>query len=208
MEKDGAGEEGEKENDLPAWLFSINSINVPEGLRFCGSVKDYMDALRIFWETTKENADEIEKYFRAKDWDNYTTKIHALKSSARIVGISEFSERARRLEDAGNRRYIGEIEKDTPALLALYRASGSALAPLGAPEKNKEKFPEIELSALFEAYDAIREMAASFDYDTILFILDELSRRRIPKEEEPRYLRIVKAAKKPDWDELKGILAE
>ena len=86
-----------------------------------------------------------------KDWENYTTKVHALKSSARIVGAQELSDRAKRLEDAGNRRDTEEIEKDTPELLSLYRSCSDALAPLQEPVQSDDDLPEIDDASLAEA---------------------------------------------------------
>ncbi len=200
------------ENGLPAWLLSSkalgNVLDIKSGLAYCGSAEDYLAVLRVFQESAKANADEIQSYFDAKDWENFTTKVHALKSSARIIGASELSERAKRLEDAGNRKYIEEIEKDTPMLLALYRASGEALAPLREPERSDDALPEIDRNALHEAYAAINEMAAVFDYDSVQFVLSDLAKSRVPDDEANRYAQIVEAAKKPDWDALKKLSAE
>ena len=63
-------------------------------------------------------------------------------------------------------------------------------------------------ASLAEAYEAIKELAASFDYDSIQLILEELAGSRIPKEKAARHTRLAEAAKKPDWDELKKVLAE
>ena len=51
-------------------------------------------------------------------------------------------------------------------------------------------------------------MAASFDYDSIQLILEELAGSRVPKEKAERHARLTAAAKKPDWDALKKILEE
>jgi CheY-like chemotaxis protein len=203
---------GESEGGLPAWLLSSKALesvlDVKTGLTYCGSAEDYIAVLRVFQESAAQNADEIERLFKAKDWKNYTTKVHALKSSARIIGATELSDRAKRLEDAGDRLYIEEIEKDTPMLLALYRASGEALAPLQEPKRDDAALPEIDEASLAEAYAAIREMAAAFDYDSIQFVLEELSKSRVPEDKAERHARLVEAAKKPDWDALKKVLEE
>ncbi len=202
-------DEDEGGEELPAWLSEIPHLDTAMGLQNCGSAKDYLSALQIFRESVAENAAAIEGFFEAKDWQNYTTKVHALKSSARIIGATELSERAARLEDAGNRSYIEEIEKDTPTLLELYRSCGETLAPLDAPAKQEqEDLPEIDSAALHEAYEAISEMATSFDYDSIQFVLAELEKNRVPENEAERYARLKAAAKKPDWDALKKILEE
>ena len=209
---DASASQSESDGALPAWLLSSealgNVLDVKAGLQFCGSAEDYLAVLRVFQESAAENADEIQRLFEAKDWKNYTTKVHALKSSARAIGAAELSDRAARLEDAGNRLYVEEIAADTPLLLALYRASGEALAPLKEPKQNDESLPEIDMASLREAYAAIREMASSFDYKSIQFVLDDLAKNRIPQEAAERHARLVEAAKKLDWDGLKKILEE
>lgn len=209
---DAGASRDENDGALPAWLLSSeamgNVLDVEAGLQFCGSAEDYLAVLRVFQESAAEKADEIQRLFEAKDWKNYTTKVHALKSSARVIGAAELSDRAARLEDAGNRLYVEEIAADTPLLLALYRASGEALAPLKEPKRDDENLPEIDMASLHEAYAAIREMASSFDYKSIQFVLDDLAKNRIPQEAAERHTRLVEAAKKLDWDELKKILEE
>ena len=56
----------------------------------------------MFAESAKEKAAEIERYFEAEDWENYTIKVHALKSSARLIGAMNLSDRAKDLEACGN----------------------------------------------------------------------------------------------------------
>ena len=44
-----------------------------------------------------------------KDYDNYTILVHALKSSAKIVGATELSNAAGRLEEYGDAAIEGDI---------------------------------------------------------------------------------------------------
>ena len=55
--------------------------------------------LRQFYESIPGNADEIERFLAEEDFDNFTIKVHALKSAARLVGAEDLSEMARKLED-------------------------------------------------------------------------------------------------------------
>ena len=206
--KDENESEGGNESALPDWLLAAEVFDVKAGLQLCGSEEDYLEVLRVFQESAAENADVIRQFFETKDWKNYTTKVHALKSSARLVGAMELSERAKQLEAAGDRLDTEEIEKDTPGLLALYRSCAEALAPMQEPAQSDADLPEIDDASLAEAYEAIKELAASFDYDSIQLVLAELANNRVPEDKAERHARIVEAAKKPDWDALKGILEE
>ena len=193
-------------------LEQIRSSDIPldidAGIQHCGSAEDYMSVLRIFLESAEEKADEIQQLFEAQDWKNYTTKVHALKSSARIIGAAELSEQAMHLEDAGNRLQIEEITQKTPALLELYRSCSKLLPMLETADNNDADLPEIDRESLTEAYEAIKELASSFDYNSIKMILAELEKTRVPAELAERHNRLVNAAKKPDWDALKKIFEE
>ena len=199
-------------NPALAELFSTAAtrklFDARAGLQSCGSEDDYLAVLRVFKESAVEQAGEIQQYFEAKNWKNYTTKVHALKSMARLVGALELSDRAKRLEAAGDRLDTKEIEKDTLALLALYQFCSEALSSLQETTQSDADLPEIDGASLAEAYETIRELAASFDYDNIQLVLSELAGSRIPKDAEERHARIVAAAKKPDWDALKKYLEE
>ncbi len=76
------------------------------------------------------------------------------------------------------------------------------------PAQSDADLPEIDDASLAEAYEAIKELAASFDYDSIQLVLAELAKNRVPEDKAQRHARIVAAAKKPDWDALKGIFEE
>ena len=52
----------------------------------------------------------------------------------------------------GDRLYVEEIEKDTPALLSLYHACAEALGPLQEAKADDAELPEIDSAALHDLY--------------------------------------------------------
>ena len=190
---------------LPAWITKLDFLDAAAGLKFCGSAEGYLDALIIFADAAEAGIDEIESYFANRALADYTIKVHALKSSARIIGAMELSEKAKRMEDAGNSGYWEEIVADTPALLALYRSCAAALKPLLKTSDSAER-PKISGEELDEAYDSMRDMAASFDYDSLNFILRDLSEYELPPEEKERYKKLKAAAAKPNWEAVNELL--
>ena len=196
-----------EEAALPKWLTEINGLNTSEGINHCGGVEPYLDALTVFAQSIETGADEIERYYKAGDWKNYTTKVHALKSSARVIGALELSERAKRLEDAGNSGYFNEIKQDTEPLLKLYRIYSKELEPLiqTDSEDDNDK-PLIDENELSEAYETMKEIAASFDYDSLQFVMQSLDEYKLPEEEAKRYKQIKEAAAKLDWEKINELL--
>ena len=194
-----------EEKNIPEWLKSVKSINYEEGINHCGSLEAYIDALTVFAESIESTSKDIETYFQNEDWKNYTTKVHALKSTSKVIGAEELSERAKRLEDAGNSGYIEEIKTDTPTLLKLYKLYIEKLAPLLKKEDDSAK-PLIDENELSEAFEAMKDAAATFDYDSLNFVFDSLNEYRLPENETERYKKIKEAAQKLDWDEVKNLL--
>ncbi len=193
------------DQELPLWLKEVPCLDLAAGIQHCGSSAAYLDALAVFAQSIDSGSTEIQRFYDTQDWKNYTTKVHALKSTARVVGASELSEKARRLEDAGNNGYCDEIRANTGPLLELYRSYATSLAPLLPQEKAAHEKAPISTSELAEAWEALHEIAVSFDYDNLTYMLDELSNYQLPDADAQRLAAARRAAAIPDWDELQKI---
>jgi signal transduction histidine kinase/DNA-binding response OmpR family regulator len=137
---DDTGEE--QEQGLPEFLNEITELDVNSGLEHCGGENSYLDTLQTFLETAEKNADDIEKYWAERDMKNTTTKVHALKSTARAVGAVRLGEFAARLESAGKSGDEAMLEKELPILLEDYRKLASDLTPLNEIEIKDESPPD------------------------------------------------------------------
>ena len=192
--------------DLPEWLMKVEGLNLKEGVEHCGDTEAYLEVLKVYANSVINGANEIEDYFKAEDWKNYTTKVHALKSSSRVIGAIELSDRAKRLEDAGNSGYIDEIKNDTKSLLDLYRSYAEKLKPLIEVEEDDSDKPLIDEAELAEAFEAMRDAAATFDYDSMNFIFQSLDDYRLPGNKVEIYKQIKEAAAKLDWIKIDKLL--
>ena len=113
--------EAEDSEGIPEWLYKLPEIEVTEGIRNCGSVKGYMSVLSIFHKTAQAKIAEIRRLYEAENVEGYTVKVHALKSSARIIGAGGLSRLARDLEEAGKKGDLEFIRKNTEKLLSMYQ---------------------------------------------------------------------------------------
>ena len=144
--------------------------------------------------------DEIEALYNNGDTDNYTIKVHALKSSARIIGAKQLAALAEELEDAGNRRDKEIINRDTGRLLEMYRTIDGMLSWL---DDSGDDLPEIGESALKEAYQTIAEIAESMDYTLMDEILGNLRGFRLPEADRESVHSIEIMLSRLDWDGIK-----
>ncbi|MBR6014112.1 MAG: response regulator [Selenomonadaceae bacterium] len=195
----------ESEN-LPDWLNSVEGLNITAGIEHCGGVESYIDVLKVFAEAVNSGSAEIERYFKNEDWKNYTTKVHALKSTAKVVGAEELSDKAKRLEDAGNSGYIDEIKTFTPFLLNLYKSYAEKLSPLIEQKTSSGSKPLIAADELAEAYSTLKEISASFDYDSLIFVLQSLEDYQLPDQDEEKFIELKDAAANLDWEKIKSLV--
>lgn len=197
-----------EEKLLPAWLTKVEEIDLQAGLEHCGSEAAYLEALKVFAESIQSGTEEIERYFQEEDWSNYTTKVHALKSTARIIGARELSELARSMEEAGNAGEIEKIREATTPLLSLYRSVAEKVAPLcdkGGDEADK---PLIDEETMTEAFGTLREFVQSFDYDNAVFVLDSLAEYRLPEKQSKLYQELKAAIVKLEWEKAAELLRQ
>jgi len=196
-------EEDDKLPDDMMWLYDTEGISVPDGIRFCGGAEAFVKSIKTFYDTLSDNAEIIENAYNEKDIDLYTVKVHALKSSARIIGAGELSELARKLEDAGKAGDIETITENTDSLLAKYRDYREKLKGLSEKDSNKEPVPDDELEG---AYEALRELIPMMDYDSVEMILSEINRFSLPEKDEHVFSELEKKLKVLDWDGMKELV--
>ncbi len=135
----GHEEDTEKEEDPRiSSLRSCTFIDVDEGLKNSGDVASYFPLLEIFFTTIKEKADELDGFFYEGNIKDYTIKVHALKSSARIIGAVDFADEAQKLEDAGKSEDIAYIKEHHPGFIHEYRSFGEELEAFAESERRAE----------------------------------------------------------------------
>ncbi|MBQ7677719.1 MAG: DegV family EDD domain-containing protein [Lachnospiraceae bacterium] len=203
----GGPSDAEKLPGIPDWLKEIDGLDVASGVAYCSTEENYLGALDIFYSTIPQKADEIEQLFNDGDIGNYTIKVHALKSSARLVGAKALSEDALALEMAGKEGRIEDIQANTGRLLADYRAYHKKLAPLsGADAKEETEKEPVPEEILSDAYRSMVEFVDQMDYNLTEMVIKSLEEYHLPDEDRQRMDAIKDALHVLDWDKIKGLL--
>ena len=190
---------------LPRWLLSVKELDVKTGLDNCGSTDGYLSVLSVFYRTGADKADEIEWFFNEGNIPDYTVKVHALKSSARIIGASGLSKLAEKLEEAGkieDNAYIGE---NTEKLLLMYRDLNKKLEKLSETD---DDLPKIEPEAVKEAYQTIKEIAGSMDYALMDEAIRSLKGYRLSPSDRENVEKIEGYLNMLDWDAIGSVAEE
>ncbi len=214
MEKSAAKEaEAGPRRSVPG---EIRGIDMAAGTRNCGSHDGYMNALDMFYEAVAGKKAELEGYFAEEDWEQYTIKVHALKSSANVIGAMALGELALTLEDAGKAGDIDFIRENHERLMSDYAAIGENLrSALQAPEKPEEEadkaekaVPEADEALLESAYELIRVAANNLDPDGVEAAVGEIEEYALQPKDKELFDGIKEKLQNLDFEGINQLLDE
>ena len=160
--------------DDPQMGFSLE-----EGLKHCGSKAALMKTIRIFYRTIDSKANKIEQCLKEGLISDYVIEIHALKSSALLIGAVPLSEAAKELEDYGKQGKTEVLEEKTPDVLTLYRDLKNILRPYAEKEEDAKK--EFSDGEWITALQQIHQCIEQFDLDGVDQIMEQLEEYQVPE---------------------------
>ncbi|SFB38629.1 Signal transduction histidine kinase [Acetitomaculum ruminis DSM 5522] len=184
----------------------INQLSVNKAIENCGDAEAYIKILKDFVMGAKAKNDELNKYLSDNNIEDFTIKIHALKTSTRLIGAYDLSDMCRRLEEAGNNRDIAYIDSHFPFVMEWFLEIIQQIIDI-FPKENDEKKEMIDEAGLREAYGAIYEFAGVFDIDSVDKIIANLEEYRLPDGEKERFEKIKQGVLNVDYDTILQLLS-
>lgn len=191
---------------IPEIIRNSQFFDIISGVRNCGSSEAFVVALKSFFESAQDNLETIKRHFESGNIQEFTTRVHTLKSSSRIIGLDYLGGLAEELEKAGNAGDWDTIEKKTGTLLEIFGDVSEILGTVFEPQVSDSGKEMIEPARLREAYGAMREIARMYDYDSMIMVLDSIAGFRIPDSEKDRLNDLRAAVRNADWDRISRIL--
>ena len=189
------------------WYDEISCINAKAALESSGSEEAFKTVLKIFYDSIEQKHSELDDCYSKEDWENYTIKIHALKSSARLVGALELGENAQLLETAGKEKDVEYIRQHHPAVMEDYVKLGEDLAFLYNTEnENDAAKPMADTALIVDMYEGLHMAAEAMDCDMLEDILNEIGQYRIPDNEKDKFDSIRQMADTLDYDGILRII--
>ena len=184
-EKKPAGEEVKK--DMGEEGLRIGKLDIEKAFMFCGGEESFLMLISMFCEDYKATRKELDELFAARDWKNYTIKIHALKSTMKNFGESECSALAYELEKAGKEGRTDYILENHEACMKCFREKMLEIA--AHPRVNADVSMIVEEEAA-PAEPAVQETAST----GLLAELEEDELRTLVSEFEDAAYSLDKAA--------------
>ncbi len=205
-------EETETENpELQYLKDTLKDVDVDMGIRNCGSLEDYKQVLQIAADYGNKQLDELEKYQQQKDYENYTIKIHAMKSSSLNLGAVDISEMAKQQEIAGEAGKYDYIEEHAESFRAIYRGLLEEIYAVLAHFKGEEQTEEKELleeSMIMPILSNIRKSLEDFEYPKIFKILEEMKNFELPEKYQQIFEQINEWMEDLMVDEIEELLEQ
>ena len=204
MEGETSPPKKEKREEIPEQLAPLTGspIDIETGIKNSGSVEAYLPLRKIFYESMKERAGEIETYHKNGDLENYTIKVHALKSSARIIGAEKLGELAQKLEDAGKAKDMDYISREHAFFMETYQSFEEPLSKVFANGGDAGEKPPDDRELMESVCGEIRSAAEQMDCDKLESIFAEMGEYRVPEAFEEKWNGIRDAADKYDYDAI------
>ncbi len=207
-EEESFGDTGIPEELSP--LANQEIINVKNGIANGGSVDAYLMLLKVFYESADPKIEEIDRFYNEGNLEDYTIKVHALKSSAKIIGAAEFGEEAQCLEDAGKAKDMDYIRDHHDAFIKKFKEISEIISAVFADDDNNESDedgkPVADSSIMSKAYNRLKEAAEAMDCDELEAVFAEMSEYAIPKEDVELWKKLKKATDFFDYDAIVNLL--
>lgn len=141
----------------------IEGLDVKEGIQNSGTKELFLSLLGDFYKLIDQKSTKVEKCLADGLIRDYTIEVHALKSTARMIGAMELSEKFYRLEQLGNAEDEKTLALETPDVLSLYRSYKPILEPF-ARMKEQEK-QEVPVEDILAELENLKTAMDSFDLD-------------------------------------------
>jgi len=170
-----------EQNQQIEHLSKIQAISIKEGIQATGDTQTYLSVCKNFYDTADSRIQMIKSYYEAGDINNYTIQVHALKSSARLIGAEELSKLAFDMEMAGKQENTAAITEHTNGLLLKYQTVSAALGIVFGQSKEYDK-KELSVKKFNRRLNDLLELMESFDFENARGLIDDFEQYRLPEE--------------------------
>ncbi len=161
-------------------LPSIRGINVFDGIRNSGGKELFESLLGDFYTLIDMKASKIEKCLSDGLIRDFTVEVHALKSTARMIGALELSDMFRELEEYGHSEDVSAINGKIAEVMERYRRYKEYLKPFA--KANESAKDEVPASKIRETLADMKDAVDNFDLDRVDADMKELESFRLPEE--------------------------
>ena len=116
-----ASNENTTEEDPVIKKLQEAGIDTDNGIDYCKDHDTYLEVLSFFTEEYATKSANINSCFENEDWEDYSIRIHALKSNLKTMGMPELAEKALGLEKASKEDDLDYVMTNHASFMDEYR---------------------------------------------------------------------------------------
>lgn len=210
------GSENTDGSDISYLQKTLSEIDVSLGLKNCGgSIADYLNILKINYTYGNRHLEELADMLERKDYQNYTIKIHSMKSTTLGIGAVTASNMALEHEKAGKSGDHDYIDGHFEAFRTEYESQLKKIEEVlrhydlissSASETDEEEaFDSRILSGILLN---IRNHVDSFEFAKVFDILEEMKKYQLPSEYREIFDRLAVLMDELAVDDIRKLLAD
>lgn len=204
----------EREKEYQYLKEMLNQVEIERGLSNCGGqLEDYLKVLQITYQYGEKQLNELRSLRQQEDFQNYTIKVHAMKSTALNMGAVQVSDMAKRQEEAGLQGDYSYIDLHMEEFQQEYRL---LLEKIEAVLKHygllKETVPADKDRAMLDEAMAVRilnnilQCVNDYEFTKVFDILDELQNYQLPEKYQEVFVQIRCLMDDLSVDEIKELV--
>ena len=143
-------------------------IHTNSGIGYCNGDTDfYIELLTSFVSGAGHKESELGQFFEKEDMDNYAILVHALKSTAKMIGADSLSENAKQAEAAAKNHDLEYITQHHTELMTKYQQvvqSICGILGIGEDSQKNEEEKETREITKEELVNQLKDLKDSLDY--------------------------------------------
>ncbi|MCL2218791.1 MAG: ATP-binding protein [Chitinispirillia bacterium] len=186
----------------------ITGVNTKHGIAATGgTVKGYMETLKIFKDDAAAKIIEIKKSLTNRDFASYTIYVHALKSAAANIGALNLSESAKELEAASKRVDAEYVDTHNPRLLSdLETIIGDIAVITASKQPGSKQAPPIDINTIKAALTGLKAAINAMNGKAIDASIENLQQFTGAEKLGCTIEKIIQAVFIGDYDEALGLI--
>lgn len=193
-----------KEDDT-VWEIGVSCIDLELAKQFNPTFALFERNLKNYYENYENVFNRLLEMREQKDVENYTITVHGLKSTSKMIGLQEVSEKALDLEEHCQTGEADYVWKETDNLLQLYEACVQQIGVyFGASDKTSDN--ALDEAAYAQLIDRIKQAADEFDMGAFMELESEFDHLSVPTEKEEEFKKIKQLVVNASFGELSQLL--
>ncbi len=201
MEADGAGNTEASERAVADAEEMYDCLDCAKAVEGLGSVSLFRKIVADYYRKGPAIYSAIEEAIEHADWNDYTIRMHALKSTSRQIGALELGDLAEKLEMAGKAAEAEAVEMYHTVTMATFKKLLEDLSKYfntgSANENDLEMITEDELRAVF---DRLNKACEELDMDEMEACEELLKQKSYPENRKQTIADLCSAIEQMDTD--------